>query len=142
MKLQALYDIIYPIICNYCHCYYDVDEYVNLNELEDQLSNNDFIIDKEFVNSIINSLNSIDNLSKLKYSIESEDYYLDASESIYIENLIIYDEHNVELYKLAMDEFYHYHSISLFIRVLLYVYKSIELRSKINKFLPYNYFDK
>ena len=136
-RLQQNFEIIFNIVCEYLHLQYDMEKSLSLREVEDFIYENDCYINEDFIEAIIKKLITINGFSKLGFKFSVEDYWLDASESIYVKYLIL-NYGDTEIYKVSTDEFTNYHGLTVLIQILLYCYEMILVKKYIKEFLNYN----
>ena len=98
----------------------------------------DDMIDESNLSKILDQLKK-DNIN-ITYKFDNEDYWLDASESIWIRVLCIYFLDS-EIYHISLDEFQDNNGKLMLIRVLLYCICSINNIKRINKLVPIKYFN-
>lgn len=136
-RLQQNFEIIFNIVCEYLHLHYGMEKSLSLREVEDFIYENDCYINGDFIEAIIKKLITINEFSKLGFKFSVEDYWLDASESIYVKYLIL-NYGDDEIYKVSTDEFTSYHGLTFLIQILLYWYEIIIVKKHIKEFLNYN----
>lgn len=135
-RLQRNFDIIFNVVCEYLQSHYGMKQNLSFSEVEDFIrENDDCYINEDFIEAIIEKLTTIDKFSKLEYKFSVEDYWLDASESIYVKYLILYYG-DVEVYKVSTDDFIDYYGLTLFIQMLLYWCEITDVKKRIKEFLP------
>ena len=136
-RLQQKFEIIFNIVCEYLHLHYDMEKSLSLSEVEDFIYENDCYINEDFIEAIIKKLIALNKFPKLEFKFSVEDYWLDASESIYVKYLIL-NYGDDEIYKVSTDEFANYHGLTFLIQILLYCYEMIIVKKYIKEFLNYN----
>lgn len=137
-RLQQNFEIIFNIVCEYLHFHYDMEKSLSLSEVEDFIYENDCYINEDFIEAIGKKLISLNKFPKLEFKFSVEDYWLDASESIYVKYLIL-NYGDDEICKVSTDEFTSYHGLTFLIQILLYCYEMIIVKKYIKEFLNYNY---
>ena len=128
-RLQQNFEIIFNIVCEYLHLHYGMEKNLSLSEVED------------FIEAIIKKLIALNTFPKLEFKFSVENYWLDASESIYVKYLIL-NYGDDEIYKVSTDEFANYHGLTFLIQILLYCYEMIIVKKHIKEFLNYNCLEK
>ena len=136
-RLQQKFEIIFNIVCEYLHLHYGMKKNLSLSKVEDFIYENDCYINEDFIEAIIKKLIALNKFPKLEFKFSVEDYWLDASESIYVKYLIL-NYGDDEIYKVSTDEFANYHGLTFLIQILLYCYEMIIVKKYIKEFLNYN----
>ena len=140
-RLQQKFEIIFNIVCEYLHLHYGMEKNLSLSEVDDFIYKNDCYINEDFIEAIVEKFIELNKFPKLEFKFSVEDYWLDASESIYVKYLILNYEDD-EIYKVSTDEFVNYHGLTFLIQILLYCYEMIIVKKHIKEFLNYNCLEK
>ena len=143
LELNILKEGITNILIDQCKKYWTKINFSDINtvyELNEILDLNNKHIDEDYISRVLDYLKDDERFPNLYYKFEDEDYWLDASESIWIRNLILsYGE--IEMYKLDISDITNGYGFPMLLRVILYYKLCCDNIRRVKELVPISYLD-
>jgi len=143
-QLEILKKSIINILIEECKKYWKNIDFSNIDscyKLNDIFDINNETINEEYISKVFDTLKEDKRFPNLYYKFENEDYWLDASESVWIRNLILYFG-DIEMYKLDITDITTGYGFPMLLRVILYYKLCCDNIKRIKRLVPISYLDK
>ncbi len=101
--------------------------------------NNEWI-DEDYLELLFDYLKTLQQFKGFEYQFNTEDYWLDGSESIWQKYLIFYYL-GIEYYKISFDELQSDKGFQMLMRIILYYLCQVDSARKITRLIPIKHYE-